>query len=71
MFTSMTVVQPHYNHIQLTMPKLGLSSMNHYLTSSGFSEVMRVAMTCPFGLGRFIGLQRESTSKIELPTQLQ
>ena len=35
--------------------------MYHILldTSSGFSEVIRVAMTCPFGLGRFLGLQKE------------
>ena len=33
-----------------------------FLTSSGFSDVMRVAMTCPFGLGGFLGLRKESKS---------
>ena len=30
-------------------------------TSSGFSEVIRVAITCPLGLGQFTGLRKKFT----------
>lgn len=38
----------------------------YVLTSSGFSEVIRVAMTCPLGLGQISGLKinfKKNTSK--------